>query len=462
MKKSISLYRKYLPILVIVALLGTSCDDFVTVDVPGSQLTSPTVFDNLSTADAAVSYIYGSIRDSGLLSGSSLGLSAQMGLYTDELDFYGSATASQYSFYTNSLLAENTGVSNYWSAAYRQIYAANAVYEGLSASQGLNPDDVRRLQGEALFIRGLLHFYLTTLYGDIPYVTATDYRTNAVVTKIPAGQAIERAITDLLQAIEMLPPGYTSPERARAGREVAQSMLARLYLYAGMWEEAAATASLIIDSNAYSLAAPEGTFLNQSPETIWQLPPATEGFPTLEAGTFTLYSAPPQQLALSVTLLSYFDDTDLRKTLWMDSVSEGGQQWFFPAKYRQVTTNAVSTEYSVMIRLAELLLIRAEAYARLGNVTGALTDLNQVRERAGLGEFTSENTQELLQEILNEGFRELFSEQAHRFFDLKRFGMLDSQLQPLKPGWDTTDSLLPIPATEINLNPNLLPQNPGY
>src|SRR5690606_35082621 len=98
-----------------------------------------------------------SIRDSGLLSGSSLGLSAQMGLYTDELDFYGSATASQYSFYTNSLLAENTGVSNYWSAAYRQIYAANAVYEGLSASQGLNPDDVTRLQGEALFIRGLLH-----------------------------------------------------------------------------------------------------------------------------------------------------------------------------------------------------------------------------------------------------------------------------------------------------------------
>ena len=85
-----------------------------------------------------------------------------------------------------------------------------------------------------------------------------------------------------------------------------------------------------------------------------------------------------------------------------------------------------------------------------------------VRERAGLGEYTSENTQELLQEILNEGFRELFSEQAHRFFDLKRFGMLDSQLQPLKPGWDTTDSLLPIPATEINLNPNLLPQNPGY
>ena len=57
---------------------------------------------------------------------------------------------------------------------------------------------------------------------------------------------------------------------------------------------------------------------------------------------------------------------------------------------------------------------------------------------------------------------ELFTEFGHRFFDLKRTNQLDVILPTTKPGWNTTDQLWPLPELELNANPNLEPQNPGY
>lgn len=445
-----------------LALLTGSCEDFVTVDLPDSQLSSPTVFDSKATAEAAMAYIYSSIRDEGMLSGNSLGLSAQLGYYTDELDFYGSPSDASFGFYTNNLSASNSTAANYWNSAYRQIYAANALYEGVALSSGIPDEEVARLQGEALFLRGLLHLYLTSIYGDIPYATQTDYNVNRAITKTPAPDALAMAIEDLTNAVELLPEGYPSTGRARPNKAVALGILSRAYLYNGQWDKAAETASAIIGSGQYQMAAIQDAFLNQSPEVLWQLPPAQEGFPTLEAGTFTLFSGPPQKLALSPALLAGFGPEDLRREYWIGSVSEGSQQWYYPGKYQQTATGAVSTEYSIQLRLPEILLIRAEASARLGLTEAAETDLNSVRNRAGLADYTANGIPELLTEILNERSRELFCEQGHRFFDLRRYEMLTTVLSPLKPGWNQTDSLFPLPATEINLNPNLLPQNPGY
>jgi hypothetical protein len=57
---------------------------------------------------------------------------------------------------------------------------------------------------------------------------------------------------------------------------------------------------------------------------------------------------------------------------------------------------------------------------------------------------------------------ELFTEQGHRWFDLKRTGKATEVLSPIKPGWQNTQVLLPLPQTELLLNNNLQPQNPGY
>lgn len=450
------------PMLLLAMLVCMACEDFVAVDLPDSQLSSPTVFDNKATADAAMAYIYSAMRDEGMLSGTSLGISAQLGYYTDELDFYGAPSDASYGFYTNNLSASNSTATNYWNCAYRQIYAANALYEGVSLSAGIPPADVERLQGEALFVRGLMHLYLTSLYGDIPYVTQTDYNVNRSIAKSSATNAMAMAIEDLTKATELLPADYATAGRARPNKAVAQGILSRAYLYSGRWDKAIQAASFVVGSGQYQMATIQEAFLNQSPEVLWQLPPSQEGFPTLEAGTFTLFSGPPQQSALSQALLARFTDDDLRRSNWIASVTDGSQQWYYPAKYRQTATGSSSTEYSILLRLPEILLIRAEAYARQGSTEEAVMDLNIVRSRAGLADYVASNTPALLSEILNERCRELFCEQGHRFFDLKRYGEITQVLPPLKPGWNGTDSLLPLPITEIRLNPNLLPQNPGY
>ncbi|MNR31887.1 SusD family protein [compost metagenome] len=107
-------------------------------------------------------------------------------------------------------------------------------------------------------------------------------------------------------------------------------------------------------------------------------------------------------------------------------------------------------------------MIRAEARAHLGNVSGAQTDLNKIRRRAGLSDTPADTQSELLAAILKERQVELFTELGHRWFDLKRFGLANEVLGAHKTAWNSTDILWPLPQSELLLNENLLPQNPGY
>ena len=70
--------------------------------------------------------------------------------------------------------------------------------------------------------------------------------------------------------------------------------------------------------------------------------------------------------------------------------------------------------------------------------------------------------QNLLLAIELERRLELFTEWGHRWFDLKRTGRAGTVLSVIKEDWESTDLLLPIPQNEMELNQNLVPQNPGY
>jgi hypothetical protein len=147
---------------------------------------------------------------------------------------------------------------------------------------------------------------------------------------------------------------------------------------------------------------------------------------------------------------------------WVGSVTQGTNKWYFPRKYKEKSNTNSSVEYSIVFRLAEMYLIRAEARAKEGNLSGAKDDLNKIRNTAGLGNTNASTSNEINNAILAERKFELFTEYGQRFFDLKRTGTLDLHLASAKPGWNTTDNLLPLPANELIANPNLRPQNPGY
>lgn len=450
-------------ILCLMLLLPlASCDDFVAVDLPSGQLTAPAVFEEVSTARAAMADVYAKLRDSGLISGNASGLSVLMGVYADELDYYGDAAAAPQHFYQNSLSATDGVIAGLWNNSYNEIYAVNALIEGVAASNKLSQADKNKLTGEALFVRGLVHFYLANLYGDIPYIKTTDYQQNSQVGRLPLVQVYDRVIADLVLAQSLLPE-EADYERVLPNKAAATALLARVYLYRGNWAEAANEASAVLNSGVFLVPTDLDTvFLKDSPETIWQFKPTADGINTYEGQSFIFTAGPPPLVALRAELISAFEPGDQRQLHWVGSIGEGSTAWYCARKYKQQTNTGSSEEYSVVLRAAELYLIRAEARARQGELTGAKDDLNFIRNRAGLAQTAALTQAELLQAILQERRVELFTEHGHRFLDLKRFGQLDAVLGAGKAGWNASDVLLPLPESELLLNPNLKPQNAGY
>ncbi|MDR6845602.1 RagB/SusD family nutrient uptake outer membrane protein [Flavobacterium granuli] len=447
--------------LIALCLTLGSCDSFVEVDLPASQLTTKTVFEDAGTAKAAMAGLYAKMRDGGILAGNSNGVSCNLGLYADEFDYYYQYSVSY--FYTNSLFPGDLGVSDIWNRSYSQIYSANAVLEGLDISTAITEADKNQLQGEALFIRALLHFYLLNLYGDIPYINTTDYTQNSKVSRLSTEKVYNLIVMDLNKAIELLPEDYVSPERIIPNRSTANALLARVYLYMGLYPEASNAASAVLNDPQYIWETDlDKIFLKESSTTIWQFMPNTADSNTAEGSFYIFTSGPPPNVALKSDFVNAFEEGDQRKTHWITEVTDGTSTWYHASKYKQASTTPSSVEYSVVFRLAEQYLIRSEARAYQGDLIGAKEDLNLIRTTAGLSPTSAVTGEEIITDVLNQRRFELFTEFGQRFFDLKRTGKLDETLSASKAGWNTTDALWPLPALELNSNPNLNPQNPGY
>ena len=441
-----------------------ACSKFTDVDLPSSQLGKSTVFKEKATANAAVVDIYSKIRENGLLSGRNTGLSIQLGVYTDELQYYGGSGTDLANSYNNTLLSTSTGILNLWNYSYSQIYAANAVIEGVNQSTGLADIDKEQLLGEALFVRGLIHFYLVNTFGPIPYIKTTNYQENSMVTRKAETEVYALIKSDFEQSSALLHAQYIGTERVRPNKWAAQAMLARVCLYMQKWDEAATAASTVLNqTDLYKWPTDiNGVFLKGSTSTIWQLMPLTVTANTHEGNAFVFTQGPPSSIAISASLYNAFSGNDFRREQWLKKVVNGTSTWYHAYKYKEQTATTPSKEYSIILRIAEQYLIRSEARARLGNLSGAKDDLNKVRNLAGLGNTSANTADEIVDAVLQERRLELFTELGHRFFDLKRLAKLNLTLSPLKPQWDTNDRLFPIPQSELLLNPNLTPQNAGY
>lgn len=472
---------------ILILLLLTSCRKFVQIPAPETQLVTSSVFSNNNTATAALTAIYNQMNSNA----ESYINSRNFGLSADELKNYNTANIP---IYTNSLTV-NTGPFGSWISAYSYIYKANAIIAGLQQYTKVNKQISNQLTGESLFIRAFWHFYLTNVYGDVPLALTTDYTVNDKLSRTPRIQVLQQVITDLINALPLLNSNYidisdtsSTTERVRPNKSAAQALLARAYLYlAGYsngpenYQNAVDQSTEVISNNLYSLSpltGPSSVFKKNSTEAIWQLQnnSPTSNYATPDGQGFILISAPSNasngSATISTQLMSSFESGDLRKINWIGSITTASAPittYYFPYKYKDRNVTSAS-EYTMVLRLAEQYLIRAEAEAQLGKIAQAAADLNAVRTRAGLPFTTDNTTATLLTAILHERQIELFSEWGHRWFDLARTKTINSVMgSPLnicqdKGGiWnsDGHQQLYPIPLTDINRDPNLS-QNPGY
>lgn len=462
LKKNI-IYTSIIALLFLLLFLPIGCESFVDVDEPKGQLPQSAIFEDEQTATAAVTTLYSRLRDDVLLTGNLYGLNALMGFYSDELDYYATPGQPVATFYNHNIIASNDIIKTIWNGTHSLIYMSNSALEGLEASKNLSVATKKQLKGEALFVRSLCYFYLVELFGNVPYIQTTDYTTNQHIKRVSSEQVYINLIQDLIESKTLLTIDYPSGERIRANKFAVSALLARAYLYTGHWEDAQRESSSVINAPMYELEANlANEFLKESSSAILQLKPKNAGQNTLEAVTFSFITGPPPLMALNYGLEQAFEANDLRRQKWILKISNGNQFWYAPYKYKKSTNTGTSQEYSIVLRLAEQYLIRAEARAHLGDLNGAREDLNKIRHHAGLFNTPAVSTTEILQSILHERRVELFSEYGHRWFDLKRFGQTEDALSSIKPNWKPTDVLLPIPETELLMNPNLAPQNLGY
>jgi len=520
MQKSQSIKNWYGIILtyIFILLIIGSCKKFIEVPAPTTSITEVSVFSNDQTAIAAVTGLFarisqgGSVDFLGNMSLDVLSLSKLAGLSADEFNLWSGALEVEKAYYENNLQTnfQGTGGSidagiECWNLLYPIIYSTNQIVDNLERASNLTPRIQQQLLGECQFFRAFLYFYLVNLYGDVPLALGTSPETNRKLKRTPITEVYKQMITDLMRARSLLSESFVNnglqpyagavAERTRPCQLAAIALMARCYLYTGDYAKAAGAATEVINhTDLFDLATVPLTsvFKKNSREAIWQLQPVRNGWNTPESRMFALKAAPEgfsatKSVYLSQSLLQEFEAGDARRTQWVDSYTstDPAGEFYFPSKYTDTALNpditsetgtTLMTEYSMVLRLAEQYLIRAEARTYTGDLTGALADINTIRTRARaqptqqvpapLPNLASNlNQAQVLKAVWQEKRIELFAEWGHRWLDLKRTGQVNTVMELITPqkggGWQSTDALYPLPALDLHRAPQLI-QNLGY
>lgn len=484
---------KYLHLLILAHLvLFSSCKQFLEIDPPSTKIDMTTAFASDAAAIALMTGVY--VRIAQPYSSYFMSMTLNTGLSADELKSHGADSGTD-SFYKNDLKA--TSFSLYWAELYNYIYTTNQVIEGLHGPNSVSGPVKSRLEGEAKFMRAYLYFNLVNLFGDVPIVTSTDYKSNRLLPRAPIAQVYSQMIEDLKQAQELLGTDYTTADlktadyrRLRPNKWAATALLARCYLFSGNYNGAVAASSMVINEQAmYQLEPLERVFLENSKEAIFSLQPVSSIINTYAGSTFILVGPPGWRTPASLSDFTYnaFEAGDKRKNSWVGRFTDSqniSYNFAYKYKVRGGYTEIPVSENEVVFRLAEQYLIRAEAYIKANRIDLGVADLNALRDRARDAVsttipdplpalMTSIGEQEALRAVEHERQVEMFTEWGDRWFTLKRMrGMTNpsiSRADEVMPAvalikqstWKTYMQLYPIPFEELKKSPGM-PQNAGY
>jgi hypothetical protein len=399
-----------------------------------------------------------------------------------------------------NLTATNSKVYADWSSLYNGILKANTVIQRvpLITDPSLSAERKTQIVGEAKFLRAYHYFQLVKNWGGVPLVIVPVNTTEPGEINTPRSSVTDvynQIITDLTDAATALPDTYgsdASVNKARATKGAANALLAKVYAqkpdrdynqvlnYANEVINSPAGYALVnysdlFDGNHYNNAESileaqfNGTTIgNWSPSLL--LPPSITNttwrkFITPSKDLSKAFDAAGDVVRKGQTML--FEQAPWVDEYWSATVNGNVP---FPYKQRNLT-NGNSTSRQYMLRLGDIILLKAEALNALGRTGDAATEVNKIRKRANLGNTPAASQADMALAIENERRLEL-AQEGQRWDDLVRYGRAETVMNALnevnlvtgqKVNYNMTKEkeLLPIPQTEINRNPALT-QNPGY
>lgn len=440
----------------------TSCKKLVEAS-PVSRISFPVAYADSVSAESNVTGMYYQAEQAG--GGTYTGpYYIVFPLLGDEMSIGSSTQVNYTGMAANLVNSDYVQVKSMWVADYAVIYQANSVIENIDRVQ-MSAARRNRMLGEARFLRAYFHFMAMAYFGKVPVVTTTDFRVNNALPRTDTSTVFRFVTDELNAALDLLPEGYGdySNLHTRACKQTARALLARVYLYRKDWANAEAMADKIISDPLFTLSTIANLVMPNSTESIWELAASSNSRNYIAQQLLPAPGNPMVPATIpSNKLVQHFENGDLRKDAFIGYSALPAPGYYYVNKYRDRISG---TDQPKLLRLSEMYLVRAEARAQQGHLTGsngAAADINVIRNRAGLGNTTANTRDELLAAVAQERFVELCFE-GHRWLDLIRTGQADAVLGALKPNtWKPTAKLLPIPATELGANPNLLPQNNGY
>ncbi|MGC3944614.1 MAG: RagB/SusD family nutrient uptake outer membrane protein [Chryseolinea sp.] len=373
-------------------------------------------------------------------------------LAADNLEHSVDGTAQNYAqIDNNAVLPENGAVSDIWDAGYEGINIANNIITKVPDMADMTAEEKNVALAELYFVRAFNHFSLMNWFGAIPIKTTPTIGASGLdVPRESVAKVYDQIIADLTFAEQNLPAGGT---KVRASRYGATALLARVYLYKKDYANAKAKATEVIDHGGYTMPNYADVWTDESAESIFEI-----DFTEINRNRIAEYNFPKtlngrREVAPTASILAAYETGDAR---YPASIDFSGTL-AYPIKYDDLSLGADNV---IILRLAEMYLIRAEAEANLtGSIAAIQKDINVVRTRAKLPDTSASNYDQLLRAIERER-RVEFAFEGHRWFDLVRTGRAVELLLTVN---GENQTRWPIPLSEIVTNKSDgMEQNPGY
>lgn len=339
----------------------------------------------------------------------------------------------------------------FYTGMYKSILSANNVIE--------NSEDATEV-GEAKFLRGLAYFKLVRVFGDVPVnLSATPSTTdNSILARQSTSVVYSQIVSDLNDAISAL--GASS--NGRASKMAATGMLGKVLMQMGDSAGASTHLGTVVNGAAaagISLQSDFGSIFGVDNDLNSEIIYATQVSSSIsdEYGFSEFWSwsgglDTKSLMPLDPDLVAAFDasgEGDLRRAVTINTETMASPK--FPQ------TGGPDHDW-IELRLADVILLYAEALNDTGNTAGAITELNKIRTRAGLEGTTASSSAEVGQAIANERRLELAFE-GHRWFDLVRTGTVDAEMGE---SVGANYYLFPLPLTEVLSSGGVITQNAGY
>lgn len=457
--------RIYICLLAItVSGIFTSCKKALDVD-PQQTIDANTALQNDQDVNSLVIGAY-SILGSGNLYGTNLLMLPDL-LGSEGTCTWRGTFQSPKSVAAKTMTRDLADANLTWTSAYDAINTANIALSALGIVK--DADLKQQLEGEALFIRGIMHFELVRLYG-LPWGATADNSQPGVVIKtaptkneteafekVPRNtvkQVYDQVIADLTKAADLLP----EENDKRATKYTALAFLTRVYLQQGDYPNARDAANEVIESEYFKLnASVTAVFSNKNTaESIFEIQQNEQNNAgNANNGMATFYASLPGIGRADVRIVASFVENsyptdDLRQTQWYYEGTGARPGNTYCSKWTSFSQNLP------VIRIAEMYLTRAESNLVLGTTVGATPAQDMAQIKNSIRTNSTAPVAPTLADVRSERFIELAFE-GQRIHDLRRLRLSTGSF-----AWNAPKLVFPIPQREVDATNGIIVQNPGY